>query len=254
MIKPLIFAGTTEGKEITLFFDENNIASIIFTATDYGKMVLPEYKHVEIITGRKDYDEIVALFKSMKDENIIVIDATHPYASIVTENLYNACLFLNIEYFRILRPSTYESGAKEFESIEEAVEYLNTKEGNILLATGSKELAKYKGINDISRLYPRVLPEENVIKNIKDLGFILKNVICMQGPFSTFMNEATIQQIKGKFLVTKDTGKAGGFDEKLLAAKNTGAELIIIKRKAEKVQGRSLQEIKDIMQEKYIRG
>lgn len=253
MIKPLIFAGTTEGKEIALYFDNKNIPAVIFTATDYGKMVLPEFKHAEIITGRKDYNDMVAYFKSMENENIIIIDATHPYASIVTENLYNAAKELHIAYFRLLRPSTYESGAKEFESIEEAVTYLNTKEGNILLATGSKELAKYTGINDISRLYPRVLPDEHVIKNIKDLGFVLKNIICMQGPFSTLMNEATLKQVNAKFLVTKDTGKAGGFDEKLLSANNTGAELIVIKRPYEKVQGYNMQEIINIIEEKYLR-
>lgn len=253
MIKPLIFAGTTEGKEIALYFDNKNIPAIVFTATDYGKMVLPEFKYSEVISGRKDYNDMLEYFKSMENENIIIIDATHPYASIVTENLYNAASSLNIDYYRLLRPSTYESGAKEFESIEEAVKYLNTKEGNILLATGSKELAKYKDINDISRLFPRVLPEENVIKNIKDLGYILKNIICMQGPFSLLMNEATLLQINAKFLVTKDTGKAGGFDEKLMAAKNTGAELIVIKRPYEKVQGHTMQELENIIEEKYLR-
>ena len=66
MIKPLIFAGTTEGKEIALYCDNKNIPAVIFTATDYGKMVLPEFKHAEIITGRKDYNDMVAYFKSME--------------------------------------------------------------------------------------------------------------------------------------------------------------------------------------------
>ena len=138
-----------------------------------------------------------------------------------------------------------------FESIEKAVEYLKDTTGNILLATGSKELAKYKGIGDMARLYPRVLPDSNVIQNILDLGYPLKNIICMQGPFSIDMNIATLKHIKGEYLVTKDTGKTGGFDEKLEAAKSAEAELIVIGRPQEQSKGYTLDELKKIMQEEY---
>ena len=107
----------------------------------------------------------------------------------------------------------------------EAVEYLKTTKGNILLATSfKKELAKYKEIDSMERLFPRVLPDKDVIKNILDLGYMQKNIICMQGPFSVEMNIATLKQIKGAFLVTKDTGTAGGFNERLEAAKSSGAQ------------------------------
>ena len=43
-----------------------------------------------------------------ENEEIIVIDATHPYAGIVTDNLYKACTVrMDIPYYRLLRPSTY---------------------------------------------------------------------------------------------------------------------------------------------------
>ena len=67
------------------------------------------------------------------------------------------------------------------------------------------------------------------------------------------MNIATLKHINGKYLVTKDTGKAGGFDEKLSAAQKAGAELIIITRPAEKIKGYNIEELKNIMNEKYIR-
>ena len=40
----------------------------------------------------------------------------------------------------------------------------------------------------------------------------------MQGPFSCEMNAATIRQTGAKYLVTKESGAAGGFLEKLEAA------------------------------------
>ena len=193
------------------------------------------------------------MLKSRKDENVIIIDATHPYAAQVTENLYKSAEDNNVKYFRLLRPSTYTGGGMLFESIEKAVEYLKNTTGNILLATGSKELAKYKETGDMTRLFPRVLPDINVIKNILDLGYPLKNIICMQGPFSTYMNTATLIHINAKYIVTKDTGKTGGFNEKLEAAKAAGAELIVIGRPKEQSKGYTLDELKKIMQEEYIK-
>lgn len=252
IIRPLIFAGTTEGREIAVFFNENKVAADVYTATEYGVQVLPDMEYIHTHAGRLTYDDINNMLKSRKDENIIIIDATHPYAACVTENLYKSAENNNIKYFRLLRPSTYTGGGIMFESIEKAAEYLKNTTGNILLATGSKELAKYKEIGDMTRLYPRVLPDEKVIKNILDLGYPLKNIICMQGPFSKDMNIATLKHIKGEYLVTKDTGKTGGFDEKLEAAKSAGAELIIIGRPEEKSKGYTINELKKIMQEEYI--
>ncbi len=253
MVKPLIFAGTTEGREIALFFNGCRIVSNVYTATEYGVEVLPDMEYVNKYAGRMTFEQMVSLFKSMEHEDIIIIDATHPYAGIVTDNLYKAGCETNTPYYRLLRPSTYDSNGKTFESIEDAVEYLKTTTGSILLATGSKELAKYKGIGDMSRLFPRVLPDRDVISAILDLGYMQKNIICMQGPFSLEMNTATLRQINASFLVTKDTGRAGGFDEKLQAANQAGAELIVIGRPKEKTKGYDLEDLKNIINERYLK-
>ena len=55
------------------------------------------------------------------------------------------------------------------------------------------------------------------------------------------------------YIVTKDTGKTGGFNEKLEAAKAAGAELIVIGRPKEQSKGYTLDELKKIMQEEYIK-
>ena len=57
------------------------------------------------------------------------------------------------------------------------------------------------------------------------LGFKGRNLIAMQGPFSAEMNVALLHQTKAKYFVTKESGKAGGFEEKKKAARETGAVL-----------------------------
>ena len=61
----------------------------------------------------------------------------------------------------------------------------------------------------------------------------------MQGPFSKEMNLALLHQTNAKYFVTKESGKAGGFGEKLEAAKAAGAVLVAVARPME--EGESLE-------------
>ena len=60
-----------------------------------------------------------------------------------------------------------------------------------------------------------------------------RNIIAMQGPFSLAMNKALITQFQIRYLVTKDGGAAGGFAEKVQAAADTGAQLVVLRRPPE---------------------
>ena len=52
------------------------------------------------------------------------------------------------------------------------------------------------------------------------------------GPFTQKLNEAMLEQYRIVWLVTKDGGGPGGFQEKLAAARNTGARLVLVERPA----------------------
>lgn len=96
---------------------------------------------------------------------------------------------------------------------------MNTVTGNVLLTTGSKELAAYGVVTDQSRLYARVLSTEESVAQSRALGFEGRRLIAMQGPFSEELNLAMLRQIRARWLVTKASGAAGGFQEKLAAAR-----------------------------------
>ena len=128
------------------------------------------------------------------------------------------------------------------QSVEDAVEYLQNTEGKILITTGSKELIKYTKLTDYKeRCFARVLSTEQAVMESVALGFEGKHLIAMQGPFSKEMNVATIHQTGAKYFVTKESGKAGGFGEKVQAAKETGAVLVAVGRPKE--TGRTFSEV-----------
>lgn len=117
----------------------------VFVATDYGASLLPKEKHVHVHIGRLDRDQMAELFgRAVLDAeaqgkgvgDILVIDATHPYANVVTENIAGACEAVGVGCIRVHRPygrlsgrEMLERGSSEFayfDSVKEAAEWLKT--------------------------------------------------------------------------------------------------------------------------------
>lgn len=244
----LIFAGTKEGRLLAEHLTRQGIDVHISVATAYGKEVLQQREGLVIHQGRLSQPEMEALLKEQEWE--AVVDATHPYAREVSKNLREACKTTGKMYLRLLRePSGEEeswggsSGKAKKEELrdyyyvdtkEEAAAFLNETEGNILLTTGSKELRDYiRLLDDPSRIYARILPDGGMVNQCRSWGLSGSQIICMQGPFSAELNAAMLKQVNAKYLVTKDTGDAGGFLPKLAGARAAKAKAVVIRRPGE---------------------
>lgn len=310
-----LFGGTTEGRKIAEAIAEVNrewaahgdaaacdvseasslpISAEVYVATAYGASLLPAGPGITVHVGRRDAAEMTALFENAPAP-LLVIDATHPYAAAVSENILSACAATGVRCLRVERENT---GAGEPElapegaalhwvdSIEEAAAWLahetsdakcmpdtsgmktqvqglgeNGKERtpvalatirndapevqdrpsseathrpNILITTGSKELAPYTQIPDFAeRCYVRALPTLEALEKCQALGFRREHLILMQGPFSEEMNVAQLRYADAGYLVTKASGETGGFPEKCEAALALGVEVVCIGRPKE---------------------
>lgn len=245
----LIFAGTTEGRLLAEYASEQGTGCFVSVATEYGKSLLQNLENVTVLAGRMDERAI----RTFIEENQIrlVIDATHPFAQEATANIRAACekagAHLPVQYVRCIRQdrgacshSAYSEAARKdgwiifVESVGEAVRYLRKTTGNIFIATGSRELHKYTAIEGYrERCYARVLSVGPSVDEAVKLGFEGSHLFAMQGPFSREMNLALLHQTEAAYFVTKETGQAGGFEEKLEAAKAAGAALVVIGRPQE---------------------
>ena len=239
MDKILLFAGTTEGRNLAEFLEKNQIPTEVCVATQYGETLLEEGKYLHVHAGRLDETEMEQQIQ--KQQITLVIDATHPYAVIVSQNIRRACSRTGTEYIRLARKETDASWKQEMEdvtevaSVAEAAAFLAKKEGRIFAATGSKELSAYQVIPDYQdRVVARVLSTPEAVSECAMLGFSGKNLICMQGPFTEDLNVAMLRQAQASWMVTKESGKAGGFLEKLRAEKNAGEKRVVITRPGER--------------------
>ena len=242
MSKICVFAGTTEGRELVEFLSGQPVAVTACVATEYGETLLPSADNLTISAKRMTQEEMQALMMTEKFD--LVVDATHPYAAVVTENITQACAETGTEYLRLLRAGNAAPEDAVFvPDVAGAVEYLNTTKGNILLTTGSKELARYTAIHDFSeRVYARVLPMDESLKLCQAAKLAPAHILAMQGPFSVEMNAAMLKSVSAKYMVTKESGSRGGFDEKVAAARAANTTLVVIGRPVQRM-GMGLGEI-----------
>ena len=239
MSKICIFGGTTEGRKLAEFLSGQPCDVTVCVATDYGQTLLPESEHVSVSARRLPVGEIVSLLTEKRFD--LVIDATHPYAQSITKSIARACRETGTLRWRLLRGASGVSPEHTYvETVSDAAAFLSETEGNILLTTGSKELAGFSQLPGFSeRVWARVLPLQSSLDACAQAGLPASHIFAMQGPFSEAMNAAMLRTIGAQYLVTKDGGAPGGFEEKEAAAKSAGARLVVIGRPPEE-EGLSL--------------
>lgn len=229
----LFLAGTKDARELAEVISEAGHTILATVVTEEATKNYQEIS-VPVIVGRKTVNEIVQLIKEKQIK--IVIDSTHPYAEIVSMNAIKAAELTGIPYIRYERPSVKYPNHPDLHyvySYEEAALAAKKIKGTILLATGSKTLEIFTTLlkNDPHiRLIARLLPNEENMQKCKELEIDKKNIIALQGPFTSELNRALFNAYNVNVLVTKETGEIGSMDEKVLTALEMGITTLIIAR------------------------
>lgn len=226
-IQVLIFAGTTEGRQLAELLADAGIGCSVCVATEYAQELM-NTDGLTVHCGRLTEEEMRTLIRT--EQPRVVVDATHPYAAIVSENIKKAAREAQTVLIRLRRNTdSGEQGIRTFPTHESCSRWLEQQEGNILLTTGSKDLGTYAGKELLrSRLYVRVLPSEESIRLCREQGLTGRQIIAMQGPFSRQMNERMLEEYAIDWMVTKQSGRAGGFEEKIEAAKHCQVGICVI--------------------------
>lgn len=256
MRQVIVFAGTTEGRQISEWLAAAGVETLCSVATEYGELLVEKQPHLSVRQGRLLPEEMEQLLEA--EGKPLVLDVTHPYAVAVSANIKTACAQAGCEYLRLIRPSLMNKNACKtaeeivvVESVEAAVNFLKTTEGSIFVTTGSKELAKFTALPDYrNRVYARVLATPEVVIQCTEAGFTGPHLICMQGPFSKELNLAMLRSTGAAWMVTKEAGRAGGFEEKMTAAKEAGVKVVLIGRPQEQ-EGLSIEDGVKLLAERF---
>lgn len=239
-----VISGTQDGREIAgrLADQSEKLGKeeiLMTVVSQYGK-VLAEHRGIDIKVGRFKKEDMVRIIR--ENHISVILDASHPYAAIVSETAQAACRETGIHYVRYERPEVplpHYGKLHEVENEEAAAKLAGRLGSHILLTTGSKTLPVFVKSPALrgKEIWARVLPTSQVLSLCESLGLRPKNIIAVQGPFSYEMNRATIRDYQIDVMVTKNSGLIGGSDTKIKAAMDAGISIIIIDRPRAEIQG-----------------
>ena len=112
MYKFCVFAGTTEGREIVDFLSKQPVSVTACVTTEYGGSLLEATENLCVSVKRLTEEQMAEMFTAEHFD--LVIDATHPYAQIATENIAAAAAETGTEYLRLQRDGSQVSDEAVF--------------------------------------------------------------------------------------------------------------------------------------------
>jgi len=170
-----ILSGTSDGPEIANRLLELKYSVFASVLTYKAGQAYIENPKLHIITGKlNNKDEIINFIKKNKIK--FVVDATHPFAVIISKNLDEACKQINTPLLLFERKSLINNNNNFFHIDNlKAINNVDLENKNILLAIGSRFLndtANYY-MNLKANVFTRVLPTYEGIT--KAFGSCIKN-------------------------------------------------------------------------------
>jgi cobalt-factor III methyltransferase len=227
-----VFSGTGDGNALAVELSRRGHHLIVSTATDHGaELAAVALPGVEVRSGRQG----VAARRSQLQQSraLAIIDATHPFATDISNQLTELAGDLRIPYIRYERPTAaLPSFALQAADMPAAARTAIEAGHRIFLATGIKDLATFVGEPDSEHRewFLRITPEIASLELALRAGIPRSHICAMQGPFSIEFNVALWSAWQVDCVVTKESGEAGGFHAKAAAAERLEIPFIVVKR------------------------
>jgi L-threonine-O-3-phosphate decarboxylase/precorrin-6x reductase len=228
----LLLCGTQETNTFIEMIRNSGFNSIVSTATDTFLSITTDSNTKRVI-GRLDYKGFLDL---IHENNICaIINACHPFASslrFTVNEVARECAIPCFNYVRADSAVPLSDNRIFAESHDDAADIAFSFNKPVLLTTGSNNLVQYvtQARQQNIAIIARVLPKMESLTACYNAGLTDNEIIAARGPFTLSENIATLQRYNIGVIVTKNSGKESGFDEKLLAAEQCHCKTVIIKR------------------------
>ena len=233
-MRVLLFSGTTEGKELAIRLANAGVETCVSVASEVGARSMPtDIAALTTIVGPLTFEQKLALFADFD----VIVDATHPFAESISHHVAQAAEAAGKLLIRVLREPSDTKGCLLAPTLEEAVRLIGADD-IVLTTTGSKQIGAYAVLPGFAkRVYARVLDDEASVVSCHEAGLADDHIIAKRGPFSVEDNLADIDRFGITAMVTKDSGAAGGFPQKVEACRARNITCIVIARPVENDAG-----------------
>lgn len=225
----LLAGGTSEGLRVERLLVDAGIRVLSSQATEVAMAhvasPLLEQRH-----GRLDSSGFRELFRARGVR--AVIDAAHPFAVRLRQELATACRDADLRRLRVERPGSGVGGVRYEPDHLQAARWAFARRRPVFLATGSRSLPVYVGESRRTGvpLCTRLVPSLESHRACLETGLSHAQVIWAQGPFTVADN---LEHFLGYgVLVAKDSGEGSGAGERLEAARLLGMATVLVERPA----------------------
>lgn len=235
-MKILILGGTKDSTNIIEHVKRNYDSYILTTTTtEYGARLARQSGSDNVIARPLPKDELINIIK--REDIDILVDATHPFASHITQTSTSIAKELEMPYIRFERPTTNleevdTSHIHYADSFDEAGKLIESEfsEGNVLHFAGANTMEDVLKHVSVDRFYPRILKVESSIEKCEKLGIDPSHIIAMKGAASLEENIELIEKYDAGVMITKESGEVGGVIEKINAANQKDIAVVMIQR------------------------
>lgn len=230
MERVLIFGNTPESRTVARMLRQRGRQVVMSVTSEYARSLLPPGMICHV--GKLNAEGMLQYIREVSPHRIV--DATHPYAVVASQNIERAAQELCIPCDHV-----------HFENIEgawrESVEWVDTHEaliaailrekGNILLGIGRDPLLRIPLDTDMTRLFPRITPTPEAVAACLQLGYPKGNIIAMDGPFSKELTMALLDQKNITGVVVRDATDKSYLHEMVVPALERGVHVVMYGRK-----------------------
>lgn len=223
-MKILILGGTVEGRTLAHEIAHTHPTIDFITSLAGATTSTPNVAGDVRIGGFGGTD---GLSTYLKEQNIdALIDATHPFATTITDHAVKACSHVGIDYLRLERPQWIvptEADVVFVPDAAEAARLVARTSSSAFLTIGRKDLSEFQGLGKTKLLVRAIeAPDENI--RLDNATFVTA-----RPPFALKDEIALMQEHQIDTLISKASG-GEGTRAKLDAAAKIGARIILLRR------------------------
>ena len=230
MERVLIFGNTKEARDLAATLRRRGRQIIFSVVSEYARSQLPLGTMCHV--GRLNSEEMLAFIRETNPHR--VLDATHPYAVLASQNIRQCAQALNIAYERVHFTdieNAWRDAVEWVDSHEALVAAIVREKGNMLLGIGRDPLLPIPLETDMNRLYPRITPTPEAVGRCLELGYPRQNIIAMDGPFSKLLTMALFDEKNITSVVVRDATDKSYLHEMVVPALERGFHVIMYGRK-----------------------
>ncbi|MEM9218197.1 MAG: cobalt-precorrin-6A reductase [Cyanobacteria bacterium P01_F01_bin.150] len=227
-----LIGGTQESSMLADALAQQDMAQTITVTTESARSLYPSIhpQHIWVVVLNH---KTLPNFLASQDIGAI-LDASHPFATGISELAIATAMEHNLPYIRYERPATPSfndpSNIVRVDRIETLLDNDYLSHQRVFLTLGYRLLHHFKPLHDRATLFARILPSNTALDAARDAGFTSKQLIALRPPLSMPLEKALYQHWNISTVITKASGSAGGEDIKQRVTSELGIKLITIAR------------------------